>query len=345
MAGIVGMNPTVVQSVARELKTQSQELAASGRRIDGLVSEAVRSWAGVDAQRFRSQWTSSGRAQVNRASNLLAEMGQLLQREAQEQLDTSNRLGATFGPGGGAGGPGGSGSGGSPSADSSLPALILDWLQEHFDDLTDAIRGGAKAWKTFFTGPRQIMALLKAFPFVGQAGLGDEALKALDKLAQSFRPLSKVLPRVAPFLGAAGGLMAVGFGLEEAINGNGHSGWRDVGDRVSGGLQVVSGVGLTALAIGGAALLATPVGPVIAGVAVVAGVASAAWELGNLIYDHRDDITNAIGGASTWVGDQMSGLGKSLQKSDNIVVKGAGVVVDGIGKGASAVGNWFKGLF
>jgi uncharacterized protein YukE len=338
------MNPAVVQSVARELQAQSQELAASGRRIDGLVSEAVRSWAGVDAQRFRSQWTSSGRAQVNRASNLLADMGQSLQREAQDQLDTSNRL-AALGPGGGVGGPGGSGSGGSPNTAWPLPAGILDWLKEHFDDLTDAGRAGVKAWKTFFTGPRQLMALVKAFPFTGQAGLSDEAVKALDKLAQSFRPLSKVLPRVAPFLGAAGGVLAVGFGLEEAINGNGHSGWRDVGDRVSGGLQVVSGVGVTALAIGGAALLATPVGPVIAGVAVVAGVASAAWELGNLVYDHRDDITNAIGGASTWVGDQVSGLGKSMQKSDNLVVKGAGTVVDGIGQGASAVGNWFKGLF
>ncbi|MDR1386330.1 MAG: WXG100 family type VII secretion target [Propionibacteriaceae bacterium] len=301
MASIVGMNPAVVQSVARELSGQAQELAATSRRIDSLVGDAVRVWSGVDAQRFRSQWTSSGRAQTNRASTMLSDMSRLLQQEAQEQLDTSNRLGTA----GAAGGPGG-GSGAGPGG-SNDPDTFVDWFKEHLDDLADWGRMGVKGWKTFVTGPLQIKAFIKAFPFLnaaGSFGLSPAGRQAIDKLAKSFRPLQKLLPGVAPALGVLGGGLSVVFGINEIVSGNDHSGWRDVGDRVSGGLQVVSGVGVAALAIGGAALLATPAGPVIAAVAVVAGVAAAAWELGNLVYDHWDDITGFFSDVGAWIGDR-----------------------------------------
>ena len=101
-----------------------------------------------------------------------------------------------------------------------------------------------------------------------------------------------------------------------------HEGWRGAGDRVMGGVAVVAG-GAQLLAMAGLLTL----GPVGAGIVAGALIVTAAWTVGNLIWDHREQIGDALETAGRWVGDQ------------------AGKAVEGVKNVGSKIASGIKGLF
>jgi len=101
-----------------------------------------------------------------------------------------------------------------------------------------------------------------------------------------------------------------------------HDGWRGAGDRVMGGAAVLAGGAQLAMMAGLLTL-----GPVGAGIVAGALIVTAAWTVGNLVWDHREQIGHALETAGNWVGDQ------------------AGKAVDGAKKVGSKIASGIKGLF
>jgi hypothetical protein len=101
-----------------------------------------------------------------------------------------------------------------------------------------------------------------------------------------------------------------------------HDGWRGAGDRVMGGVAVLAGGAQLAVMAGLLTL-----GPVGAGVVAGALIVTAAWTLGNVVWDHREQIGHALETAGKWVGDQ------------------AGKAVEGVKKVGSKIASGLKGLF
>jgi hypothetical protein len=107
------------------------------------------------------------------------------------------------------------------------------------------------------------------------------------------------------------GVLAIGGGVHDAVFPDpDHHGVRRLGDRVSGAMSALAG---------GASLIATvaptalTLGP--AGAAVIAGalLITAAWTVGNLIYDNREWIGHKLSDAGGWAGDRASDAWRSVK--------------------------------
>lgn len=122
----------------------------------------------------------------------------------------------------------------------------------------------------------------------------------------------------------------------DAVTGGGYEGARGWATR---GFGLAGAGGAAALLIGGAAL--GPVGVAVAGGAVLA---YGLWSVGNLAWDHREEIgeflttagghvadawhttTGAVSDAAEWAGEQVAGAGRAVRE--------AGEAVRDMGKGA-----------
>lgn len=341
-----GMTVSVINELASSLANQSAELSSIKSRVNQLVSEASQVWEGTDLNSFRGQWYSSSQAKMQRAVNQLDSMVTELRRQANDQIQTSGDS-----PGKGMGAklfttPGGAGLGGLMSGVKTVlkvaqlakvlrSGYTVGWVNRWISLNQTARRLAPIAThETFSTVYNSVVA--KGSGFVLK--LGD--LKPFAQYSGKIATAAKIVGTAGRALGGVLGGVSVVTGTLQAIYGNGHQGWVDVGDRVSGGLAALGGGASVALAIGGAALMATPVGPVIVGVAIGATLVSAAWDFAQWCND---------GGLKS-AGESLKNWSQGMMNSDRggflgSLERGTGSALNGIGSGLTKVGSWLKGLW
>lgn len=96
--------------------------------------------------------------------------------------------------------------------------------------------------------------------------------------------------------------------------------------------RAVAGVGLGSA---GAAVAATALGltaaPVVVTIAGGVAVGAAVWSVGNLTWDHRDDIARAVTSAAEWTGDRTEDAAGAIADAGEAAADLAGDVVDNVG--------------
>ncbi|ATG50963.1 hypothetical protein CFK38_05015 [Brachybacterium vulturis] len=322
MSDFFGADTAALRDHAERVRAGSGRLADLRSQLAAQVSSVE--WAGPDADAFRDDFTGRIAGLFTRATaELEARSGDLVQ-QAEEQDEAS-------GSGGSVGGSGSAGGGGDRSFGDALSDFLANPLTGALGAGGAVVSAGGALWKGFKQW-RNLRNLSTAIDTAGDAarsaqafirgGMIDDAAGFLGKLGTAGR-----------FLGAAGGVLAIGTGIHDMIDPP-HDGWRGVGDRVAGGLSVIGGAGGLAVALGAGAML----GPVGLGVVAAAGIGAGLWAAGNAIYDNWDSITGFFGDVGGAVGDFVGDAG-------DVVGEAADAVGDAIGDAAGAVGDFVGGIF
>lgn len=141
-----GMDSARIREISGRLDaevTRLGELLGRGSASAGVLED---SWSGDDGQHLLVRWRSEAMKQIGSASEMLRSASRDLQRQADQQDDTSGQpRGGPSGPGGGGpGGPGGpsgpSGPGGDDSPAPGGPTLGGTWDPTERDDESVGIR-------------------------------------------------------------------------------------------------------------------------------------------------------------------------------------------------------------
>ena len=304
MNGFFGADTGALRDYAQRVQTGSGRLLELRSSLATQVGSVE--WIGPDADAFRSDFSSRISALFDQIGGDLDRRRADLETHAEEQDEAS--------------GVDGGGGGGDRSFGDLLGDLLSNPLTAVGSTIASVAGAGGALWK-MFKQSRNLMNLRTAMNTLGDAaqsaqtflrgGMVDDAAGFLGKLGG-----------VGRFLGGAGGVLGIAGGISDMINPP-HDGWRGVGDRIAGGLSVVSGAGGLAVALGAGAAL----GPVGLGVVAVAGVGAGLWAAGNAIYDNWDSITNFAGDVGGHVSDFVSDAG------------------DVVGGAVDAVGGFLGGLF
>lgn len=305
MSGFYGADTAALRGHAVRVQTGSTRLEELRATLSAQIGAV--DWIGPDAEAFRDDFTSRVSGLFTQVTSGLDGRRGELDQHAEEQDQASD----TGSDGGG---------GGDRSFGDLLGDLLANPLTSVLATGASVLSAGAALWEGFKQG-RNLLALRQALAATGPAaqaaqtfirsGMVDDAAGLLGKLGTAGR-----------FLGGAGGVLSIASGISDMINPP-HDGWRGVGDRVAGGLSVVSGAGGLAIALGAGAAL----GPVGLGVVAVAGIGAGLWAAGNAIYDNWDSITGFASDVGGTVSDFASDVGDT--------VSGA----------ADAVGDFVGGLF
>ncbi len=117
MTATLGMDTLAGRQAGDQLAHGSQQIAELARRLDVVVMALE--WAGLDADRYRSDWRDQQRPTLDATAQLLAEVAALIrgEAEAQDQASDSGGSVAAVGAVAAAATPGGGG--------------ILGWLDRH----------------------------------------------------------------------------------------------------------------------------------------------------------------------------------------------------------------------
>jgi uncharacterized protein YukE len=172
MAGnFYGGDVAQLRQLARDLAGGATRINLLGQQLGSAISTGA--WKGQDAERFRSDWTSSHLARLRSAAAGLETASKTLLANADQQEKASNG-------GGGAGGSGsGGGSGGSGSADGAA------------QDLTDRLNGMSAEERQAYLGSEEFRQWALANP--------EGAKAAMDAAADSGL-IDKKSPEYASFL-------------------------------------------------------------------------------------------------------------------------------------------------
>lgn len=302
MTGFYGADTDALRDYAQRVQTGSTRLSELRDALQARVTSVE--WVGPDAETFRDDFSGRIAALFEQAGTALTTRRGELDSHAEEQDQAS-----------GEGGEGG---------DRSFGDIISDLLSNPIVGVGSAISAvasaGGAAWKMFKQG-RSLANLARAIDTAGDAAQSAQAFIRSGMIDDAAGFLGK-LGGVGRFLGGAGGLLGIVGGINDIINPS-HDGWRGVGDRIAGGLSVVSGAGGLAIALGAGAAL----GPVGLGVVAVAGLGAGLWAAGNAIYDNWDSITSFAGDVGGHVSDFVGDVG------------------DAVGGAVDAVGDFLGGLF
>lgn len=289
MNGFQGADTEALRAQAGRLRDGATRLGELRATLETQVAGVE--WVGTDADSFRADFSSRVNGLFEGAiGDTSARAGQL-EQHAEEQ-DTASA----------AGGDGGGILGG-------LADLLANPAVTAVSTGVSAALAAVKGWK----GIQQIRDL-RAY----QQALRDGRMRAPLRIAD--RMGSRALGMLGRVGGRVFGPLGVVTGIMDIVDPP-HDGWRGVGDRVAGGLGVVGGVGLTALALGATL---NPVGLTVVG---VAAAGAALWTAGNAIWDNREAI-----------GDFVSDVGGHVGNA----VESAGEVIGDIGEG---VGDFLGGIF
>lgn len=311
------------------LRELSQRLLAAAAKLDHDATTLGRAietspWSGPDSERFRDDW----RSQHSSASGVTAERLRVayesLVRNASEQEHASDTYTAQ------------------PATQTAEHHVSPS--RTSLSDLWSPIGFTLKALKA-----NKLAKLGGSFlSAMKLAGINSAARSALTHIPQEavklvtetpawlgkLGPLSKVATTAGKWLGPIGGVISIGTGIYQMVNPE-HQGALGVGDRVAGGLSTVSGVATLLLFT---PLAATPVGPVLATVAIGAGLLSAGWNLGMAIHDNWGNITKF--GSDVW--DGTKAVASAAVEGVKNTVSGT---IDAVKDAAGKVGDFFKGIF
>lgn len=302
MSGFLGADTEALREQAEALRTGAQRLGELKTSLSAQVASAE--WVGPDAESFRSDFSSRVSSLFDGAIGDVGSRAQQIDEQAQEQDQVS------------AAGADGEGGGLLDSIGDLLanPAVVTGLTA--FSAVTAAL--------DMVKGIKQIRDLGRYTEAIRRGLTGAAARIAGRMHTTGLGMLGRVGGRIFGPLGVVTGIM-------DMVNPP-HDGWRGVGDRVAGGLGVIGGVGMTALALGATL---NPVGLAVVG---VAAAGAGLWAAGNAIWDNREAIGDFIGDVGGHVSDAVDTAGEVL--SD--VGEGAMDAVDSIKDG---VGDFVGGIF
>lgn len=331
MSDFFGADTAALRDHAERVRAGSGRLADLRAQLASRVHSVE--WVGPDAEAFRDEFTGRVSGLFARAAEELDSQHAQLMGHAEEQDHASGRGGAVGG--GTVGGATGSGGAGGGAGGGSFQGALTDFLANPLTGVIGAAgavgSAGGALWQGFKQW-RNLSNLSLAMDTAGDAARSAQAFIRSGMVDDAAGFLGG-LGRAGRFLGAAGGIFAIGTGISDMINPP-HDGWRGVGDRVAGGLSVVGGAGGLAVALGAGAML----GPVGIGVVAAAGIGAGLWAAGNAIYDNWDSITGFVGDVGGTVSDFVGDAG-------DVVSEATDVVGDAIGDAAGAVGDFVGGIF
>jgi hypothetical protein len=89
MAGMKGMDVDAVQKLGQQMQNKSDDIKTIVNQIQSLVGGAQ--WVGPDADRFRNDWESNLKNQLNNTADALHGAGQSALNNATEQAGVSDR--------------------------------------------------------------------------------------------------------------------------------------------------------------------------------------------------------------------------------------------------------------
>jgi hypothetical protein len=308
------MAPGIYGADIEQLRALSKSLGQSGTRlkdVESSVNSLVQSaaWKGEDGARFRSEWTSSLRPMLNKASVSLQEQSRSLLIHADEQDHASNSN---------AGAAPGSGSGSSqPTPGPAAPgsdAPERQWTDAFTDpDYKHAPSGVEWLLEKWVDDAGRASDLTSALQFVADKFSWNIDLADVPAGTSKFFDAMKVVGKGLAVVGVAFGALDIASGIEN------RDPFRVADGAVGGGLAVAAivvaatGVGLPiAAAIGGVGLLwglasmASGDVPVTKriwdfGAGVVGGVTDVAGGVANGVRDLADGAKEAFG----WVGGKL----------------------------------------
>lgn len=267
MNGFHGADTEALRAQAGRLRDGATRLGELRTTLETQVAGVE--WVGTDADSFRADFSSRVNGLFEGAIGDASDRAGQLEQHAEEQ-DTAS---ASGGEGGG--------------ILAGLQDLLANPAVTAVSTGVSAALAAMKGWK----GIQQIRDL-RAY----QQALRDGRMRAPLRIAD--RMGSRALGMLGRVGGRVFGPLGVVTGIMDIVNPP-HDGWRGVGDRVAGGLGVVGGVGLTALALGATL---NPVGLTVVG---VAAAGAALWTAGNAIWDNREAIGDFFSDVGGHVGDAV----------------------------------------
>ncbi len=290
------------------LRASAERITAHARDCESVRGEASRAvgslrgqWGGGDLEHLMTRWPPV-EAQLTAFGADLDRLAQALVRNAGQQ-DTSSGLVA--GSGGGLGSPSGSGS--APVSGGGIPGY------DRLKSIWSPVKGVA-------TGIGKLGLGMKAWNFLGNLADWDKDASLLGNLKNAWgsghladfgKALDPkewgTLSKFIPALEEGGALAKTLGGLGKALGpvGVAFGGFTVANDLVEGNYDR-AGYDTVMTGLGAAALMTPPP------VDLVLGGAAGVMAVGQLAYDHWDDITDFTGDAVDAVGDFAEGVGDTV---------------------------------
>lgn len=282
----LGADTDALRGQADAVRTGAQRLAELHTTLTMQVMSVP--WEGPDADAFRDDFGSRVGDLIQRATEDMDTRGEQLDQQADDQDRVSAEDNQGF--------------------LQNLGDLLTDPVMAVVNTVKSAISGATKLATAISQGIN-----LSKFNNLMKLGKLDEAMDLMTKMN------SKGLGLLGKTGGRILGPLSIATGIYDMINPS-HDGWRGVGDRIAGGLSVVSGVGVTALALG------ATLNPVGLTVVAAAGAGAALWTAGNMIWDNRE----AIGEFLSDPGQHLSDFADSAKETIGNAIDGVGDFVGGI---------------
>ncbi|MDV3219940.1 WXG100 family type VII secretion target [Intrasporangium sp.] len=85
----LGMNDDEVTAQGNVLQQQAEAIQQLITKVDQEVESLKQNWQGDDSRQFEQEWTGTHRPELQKAHKLLTEMKATIDREVQQQRDTS----------------------------------------------------------------------------------------------------------------------------------------------------------------------------------------------------------------------------------------------------------------
>ncbi|MGR0158860.1 WXG100 family type VII secretion target [Paenarthrobacter nitroguajacolicus] len=101
--GLYGADIEQLNSLSKQMGQAGSRLQNQELQVNGLISGIA--WKGTDGERFRSEWNSTLRPMLHRASRSLDDASRMLRAQADEQQKASTQGGSSRGGSTGANGP------------------------------------------------------------------------------------------------------------------------------------------------------------------------------------------------------------------------------------------------
>jgi hypothetical protein len=298
------MAPGMYGADINELRTLSASMAKSGsslKSVESTVNSLLQSaaWKGADGDRFRSEWSSTLRPMLNKASESLRSQSTSLLKHADEQEQASG-AGSDAGSAGLPSGSGGStptGSGAATNTDRSWGDAFTDPDYQHAPSGIEWLleKTGAKDGDQGSDIATALIFVADKFNWTLDLG---QVEKGLSAFFDFMRPVGKGLG----VLGAAIGVLDILSGLE------GKDPFRIYDGHIGAGLSVAALVA-TGTVVG------APAGLVLGGLALGWGVvgmmsgdvpvSKRIWDFGSGAVGAVKDVASGAQDALGWVGGKL----------------------------------------
>jgi WXG100 family type VII secretion target len=87
--GWEGMNVDVVEQQSRQLQQLAEQTKQLINKIDGEVRRLAENWHGDDSKKYEQEWEGQHKQSLTQSAQILEQMGQTAQHQAQQQKQTS----------------------------------------------------------------------------------------------------------------------------------------------------------------------------------------------------------------------------------------------------------------